>query len=306
MTLPPRLLARLRAFHIWQKLGKNPWQKPAIKRKKKEGELKGFVKGSFDSIPFLNDDAKRTFVHLLLRPGYMIRDYITGKHEIYLAPLTSLIIFYAFFTLVSSVVKPQFITNEENTGEERVEKRGNFSINMHDDDDDEKDLDDNNAKTLMSALTFIRDSYELLRLDLHPEKVDTPRKASLAAFESALRSQGIPLFLGGFLILWMAMAIKLRKYGINVSAAAAASAYIQCQFCFFMLFTLLLTFGKSTSLGLGLICLLMVIDYHQLLGTGWKKSFWLTVGTGITIILIYIFLFLIAAALIFLYVYFKR
>jgi len=29
---------------------------------------------AFDDIPFLNDDAKRTFAHLLLRPGYMIRD----------------------------------------------------------------------------------------------------------------------------------------------------------------------------------------------------------------------------------------
>ncbi|MCR5409155.1 MAG: DUF3667 domain-containing protein [Bacteroidales bacterium] len=27
----------------------------------------------------------RTFTHLLLRPGYMIRDYINGAHERYLA-----------------------------------------------------------------------------------------------------------------------------------------------------------------------------------------------------------------------------
>ena len=98
-----RLAVRLRAFAIWQKLGFLPWSKK--KSKSRKGD---FYKGAFDTIPFLNDDAKRTFVHLLLRPGYMIRDYIKGQHERYLAPLTSLIIFYAFFALISSIVSPDY------------------------------------------------------------------------------------------------------------------------------------------------------------------------------------------------------
>ena len=90
--------SRLRAFAIWQKLGYFPWHRPKEKKvRKRSGD---FYKGAFDSIPFLNDDAKRTFSHLLLRPGYMIRDYIKGAHERYLAPLTALIVFYAFFALV--------------------------------------------------------------------------------------------------------------------------------------------------------------------------------------------------------------
>ena len=94
---------RWRAFIIWQKLGFFPWKKTGRERKKGSRD---FYKGALDSIPILNDDAKRTFVHLLLRPGYMIRDYIRGAHERYLAPLTSLIIFYAFFALVSAVLQP--------------------------------------------------------------------------------------------------------------------------------------------------------------------------------------------------------
>ena len=98
-----RLKVRLRAFAIWQKLGFMPWSKSRSRSRKGD-----FYKGAFDTIPFLNDDAKRTFVHLLLRPGYMIRDYIKGQHERYLAPLTSLIIFYAFFALISAVVNPEY------------------------------------------------------------------------------------------------------------------------------------------------------------------------------------------------------
>ena len=111
MMSKKRLLARLRAFTIWQKLGFMPWSKR--KSKSRKGD---FYKGAFDSIPVLNDDAKRTFVHLLFRPGYMIRDYINGQHERYLAPLTSLIIFYAFFALVSSIVNPDFSKYNKTSG----------------------------------------------------------------------------------------------------------------------------------------------------------------------------------------------
>ena len=87
---------RLRAFQIWQKLGFLPWRKPREKavEKKRNTDSGDFYKGAFSSIPFLNEDAKRTFAHLLLRPGYMIRDYIKGEHDRYLAPLTALIVFY--------------------------------------------------------------------------------------------------------------------------------------------------------------------------------------------------------------------
>ena len=101
----------LRAFHIWQVLGYYPWKRERAAKKEVEGGE--FYKGAFDSIPFLNDDAKRTFVHLLLRPGYMIRDYIGGKHDRYLAPLTALIIFYAFFSLISAALQPLSPKEEE-------------------------------------------------------------------------------------------------------------------------------------------------------------------------------------------------
>ena len=59
---------RLRAFTIWQKLGFYPW-KTAKNTTGDNPPKKGsrdFYKGAFDSIPFLNQDAKRTFTHLLL------------------------------------------------------------------------------------------------------------------------------------------------------------------------------------------------------------------------------------------------
>ena len=272
---------RLRAFRIWQQLGYNPWAKPRegssqaidVSRKRK-GD---FYKGAFDSIPFLNDDAKRTFSHLLLRPGYMIRDYIRGAHSRYLAPLTALIVFYAFFSLVSAVLQP-------------VQQRGNSEILSYADDVEVSSdfANAERAKMLKNIVLIVRQGYYFLNLDSHPELVDTRTKGAIAALEGRLRSQGIPLFLWDFLLLWLAMSFCLRKQQVRWSAAAAASAYVLCQFCFFMLFAVLLTWGESTSVSFILMLLLIMLDYRQWLGLRWKKSIGLTIKTGLVYVLIYV------------------
>lgn len=272
-----RLIVRLRAFAIWQKLGFMPWSKPRSRSRKGD-----FYKGAFNTIPFLNDDAKRTFVHLLLRPGYMIRDYIKGEHERYLAPLTSLIIFYAFFALISAVVNPDYSSYHP---ESRSASRASMDSVMlvsavkTDPADSLSKSDINRIQATVKVVKMI-DLVELLSLDKHPERVDTPAKASLAAIENALRSQGIYLFLGQFLLLWIAMCFALRKKDMNKSACAATAAYVLCQFCFFMFFSLFFAVEEKGEIGVGLMAVLLAIDYAQLFGLGWKKSLGLTIKTG--------------------------
>ena len=294
-----RLAARWRAFNIWRKLGFMPWSKHKTKSRKGD-----FYKGAFDSIPFLNDDAKRTFVHLLLRPGYMIRDYIKGQHERYLAPLTSLIIFYAFFALVSSIVNPDF--SKDNTANKHIDN--NIKIEATDpvepsdslELDDAGDLDDVGFRTA-KKINKVAEVYKLLKLDKHPELVDTPAKASLAAFEGSMRSQGVNLFLTNFLFLWFAMCLALRKKEMSVSACAAAAAYVLCQFCFFMFFSLFLS-GNKGEIGAGLMGLLLMVDYHQLFDLEWKKSIKLTIKTGICYLIAMTVLALLATGIIYLIV----
>ena len=276
--------SRLRAFAIWQKLGYLPWHRPKEKKvRKRSGD---FYKGAFDSIPFLNDDAKRTFSHLLLRPGYMIRDYIKGAHERYLAPLTALIVFYAFFALVAAVMQPV----------QQRHKEINPVVQMEAEDFENP----GQAKTfslLKNTLATLQKGWVYLHLDQYPEEVDTQHESSLAALEGTLRSQGIPLFAGQFLLLWLAMALALRRrHKQRMSAYAAASAYILCQFSFFMLFALLFSFGKSAEIGIVLITVLLVWDYYQWLGVRWKKSFWLVLKTGIYYGLLCVLVALLAGA----------
>ena len=156
-----------------------------------------------------------------------------------------------------------------------------------------------------NTIQLVQQGYTILTLDQHPEAVDTQWKSSLAALEGTLRSQGIPLFLGEFLILWLAMGLALKKQDVGMSACAAASAYILCQFSFFMLFALLLTLGHSATLSGGLLLALIVIDFRQWLGYSWGKSLKLALKTGIIYIALYGLLLLAISAVVIIVALFK-
>lgn len=274
---------RVRAFAIWQKLGYLPWRKVKADVHKSGS----FYKDAFNDIPFLNDDAKRTFVHLLLRPGYMIRDYIRGDHERYLAPLTALIIFYAFFSLIWAVLQPVQPAKEDPFSAldrgVQVESADSTSAEA--------------TRIFRNTLELVRAGYIYLHLDTHPEAVHTRGESALAVFENRLRGQGIPLFLRQFFLLWLAMGISLRRFRLGMSANAAASAYILCQFSFFMLFTVLLSLGESRSIGTLLMLALLTVDYRQLLGVPWKRSLGLGVKTGIWYGVLYVLALLLVSVL---------
>ena len=274
-NLKKSLLVRLRAFRIWQVLGYFPWKKE--KEEKKTGKKQGhdFYKGAFDDIPFMNNDAKRTFTHLLLRPGHMIRDYVSGQHERYLAPFASLIIFYAFFALISAVLQPLQQDKKDPF------KRFNATIENSQAEMTEEELSDSAQNLVLKTYQLLRTGYIYLHLDQYPDEVDTRHEASIAAFEGKLRSQGIPLFLGKFFVLWFAMWIALRRHKQRLPACAVASAYTLCQFSFFMLFAVLTSFGKQSTISATLMLVLLMIDYRQWLGLKWRKSFGRALATGI-------------------------
>jgi len=297
MSLSDWIRPRRRLWAIYNELGYIPWRKPRKPRKPRR-QRRGVYIGTREAIPFMNDDAKRTFSHLLLRPGYMMRDYILrGHHERYLAPFTALLVFYSLFTLIVAVVQPgeksrfademlrslqdvTIVTDSTATDSTNV-----LSIKVNGQEPNVK-----LRRVAESILGTVREAILLTRLDLHPEAADTPWKESLAAIEGDLRSKGIPLFLGNFLLLWMSMAILLRRHGISVSGAAAASGFVLCQYCIFMFLALLLSMGRNTDLGLLLVAVLLFIDYRQLLGIANKPALRLTIRTGL-LYLIFLILF---------------
>ena len=286
---------RIRLWAIYRKLGFVPWRKPRTVKQGKDGIFKGTGEAM---IPFLNDDAKRTFSHLFMRPGYMIRDYIGGQHERYLAPFTALLVFYSVFTLLLAVVRPGEVKSTFAgsliEGVESSNLQMDLTVNEDTIQVDSTTMSDKSKRIIQSILSTAAQSLILTHLDLYPEKADTPWKESLAAVEGDLRGKGIPLFLGNFLLLWLAMVWLLRKkYEVSVSGAATASAYVLCQFCVFMFLALLLTFGRSTDLGVFVMGILLFIDYRQWLGIGNKQALKLTINTGLIYLLITVLFYLL-------------
>ena len=279
MKLFKRKEAYRRLLSIYFELGYIPWRKPREARRKRKGVYMGTREAM---IPFLNKDSKRTIADLIFRPGYLMRDYIQrGKHEQYLAPFTALLVFYSVFTLLTAVVQPG--RSRDAFGEALLAAADSAQVKVESDLElGSKTISGESANDFLSRL-FRTTSNAILftRLDLYPEAVDTPWKESLAAVEADLRSKGIPLFLGNFLLLWLAMSILLRKYKVSGSGAAAASAYVLCQFCVFMLLALIISFGKSSELGVLIMGVLLFIDYRQWLQVGNRKALGLTLKTGL-------------------------
>ena len=310
MKLPDKLSKwlkpRLRLWRMYNELGYIPWRKPRKKKEKKP--RKGVYIGTREAIPFLNNDAKRTFSHLLLRPGYMMRDYIMrGQHERYLAPFTALLVFYSVFTLIVAIVKPG--TEKDSMADSLIRGFSDAALmNEIQDEDAHLKIDDDGTATfnfsgekLRTIVNTMKDALLLTRLDLYPEAADAPWKQSLAAIEGDLRSKGIPLFLGNFLMIWLVLIIILRRYKISASGAAAASAYVLCQFCIFMFLALLLSLGQNTNLGLLLMGILLFIDYQQMLQIGNKKALGLTIKTGLWYLLFVILIYAIIGIAVFLF-----
>lgn len=291
MKLFQRMEARRRLYRIYLELGHIPWRKPKKVRKKRGGVHMGTREAM---IPFLNKDAKRTIADLIFRPGYLMRDYIQrGRHEQYLAPFTALLVFYSVFTLLTAVVQPG--AARDTFGESLIEATKEAQVEIQSDlEVGGTPIDKEKAEHFFTRLfRTVTNAILITHLDLYPEAADTPWKKSLAAVEADLRSKGIPLFLGNFLLLWLAMTLLLRKYDISVSGAAAASAYVLCQFCVFMFLALLVTFGKSSDLGLLIMGVLLFIDYRQWLQVGNRKALGLTVKTGLVYLLVAVLFYLL-------------
>lgn len=269
-------MPRLRLWAIYRELGFIPWRKKREPRKTRKPRHEGVYIGTREAIPFMNDDAKRTLAHLFMRPGYMIRDYIIrGDHEHYLAPFTAMLVFYSVFTMIVAVVNPQ--ASRSTFGEGLAKGMRDGSIILQADTTDRPGAQERVERAMVS----LADAIMLTQLDLHPEAADTPWKESLAAVEGDLRSKGLPLFLGNFLMMWVTLALVLRKRKISFSGSAAASAYILCQYCIFMFLALLFSWGAESDLGILLMGVLLFIDYRQMFGISNRPAAVLTVKTGL-------------------------
>lgn len=254
--------------------------------------LKNIAGGFFN----IDNGFGRTLLELLYRPGYMIRDFISGKRVGYFRPFQTLFILAALYIMAVQLVDPEALDKNEKTElteqtdkekiitaqEELTQKiestHSNDStaatqISEPDSDDDDlideftKDTSEvgNRLEKFFQSSPFLMKVWNLMKSWGHGNK----------AFRIIAT---LPLF-----ALAAQLAFRRRKYKLNYNTTEHVfiQAYIACQIL--LLSIIVLPFnGYATvddlyELPLWLIFILFCWDYKQLYRCTWWRSFWRTV-----------------------------
>lgn len=257
---------------------------------------KAFFRGTINSaLPFFSGETLNTLLHLVFRPGYMIREFLRGKDNHILSPMTALIVFFAMQVVLSSMMVTDVFQVDEEMYKNMLE-----NINTG---DDPSQVSWNKQYSQQIAHELYR-IYRITHLDQFPTDVHTRSQQMLAGLEGWMRGQGIFTFIWQILLvtcsLWL---VGHRRYHLTFSASACIAAYMLCQYCFYNTLLMLFSLGKFVTIPLWLVLIFLYVNIYQLLGIGHKKTLrYVTLLTVVMLLLFAVYVTLITSA-ISLYVY---
>lgn len=226
---------------------------------------KAFFRGSIDSaLPFFSGETMNTLLQLVFRPGYMIREFLRGKDNHILNPMTALIVFFALQVVLSSMVVTNGFRVEENVYQTVLEKMNASEFRS------EHDWDDQFALQIVQELYQI---YRITHLDQFPDYVQTHSQQFLAGLEGWLRGQGVFTFIWQMLLLMCSLwIVGHRRYRLTFSASACIAAYMLCQYCFYNTVLMLFSLGQYMTIPFWLVVLFLYENIYQLLGIGHRGT----------------------------------
>lgn len=226
---------------------------------------KAFFRGSIDSaLPFFSGETMNTLLQLVFRPGYMIREFLRGKDNRILNPMTALIVFFALQVVLSSMVVTNGFKVEESVYQTVLEKMQASEFRS------EHDWDDQLALQIVQELFQI---YRITHLDQFPDYVQTHSQQFLAGLEGWLRGQGVFTFIWQMLLLMCSLLmVGRRRYHLTFSASACIAAYMLCQYCFYNTVLMLFSLGQYLTIPFWLVVLLLYENIYQLLGIGHRGT----------------------------------
>lgn len=257
---------------------------------------KAFFRGSIDSaLPFFSGETMNTLLQLVFRPGYMIREFLRGKDNHILNPMTALVVFFAMQVVLSSMIVPDGFRLEENVYQTVLEKMNESEFRLE------------HAWNELFAIQIVQELFQIYRvthLDLFPADVHTHSQQFLAGLEGWLRAQGVFTFMWQMMLvtcsLWL---VGRRRYRLTFSASACIAAYWVCQYCFYNALVLLFSFGRCLTIPFWLALLLLYVNIFQLLGIGHKRALRYLALLVLVMLLLFFLFVLLFAALISFYAY---
>lgn len=257
----------------------------------------------------------RTIIDLLCRPGYMIRDFIAGKRIKYFRPFQTLFILAALYIMAVQLVDPNALKKKDKSPEaqkqETIDKRDHLQKKMEESGNPQK------KKTLALTIEKLNESLKEQETDNTSEILNSVAKTDnvgivndyiqvkqalsknveetiknvpfLQKVWDLLKSWGhgnkafhiiakLPLLA---LTTFLAFYRRRSKPRYNLTEHLFVQAYIACQML--LVSIIVLPFNGSARVDdlyeapLWCIFALFCLDYKQLYGCTWWKSFWTTV-----------------------------
>lgn len=218
-----------------------------------------------------NRSMPRNIIHLLLRPGYMIADYLRGHRQPFFPPFKMLFIFVTTFLMVVSVVR--WAKDVKDPGHETL------------------------TEVLSRSATDGAVDYSKLSIDEQSIHEFEARRKTIGAMLGTLDKwlndhRAISIVLLQFFVavsIWIFFRHSKRLPRLSLSEQLFVQVFISSQILlismiYFLLSLLWLPAGED-DLPNVISTVVYVIDYKQLFGYSWWGTLWRAAASWILIVL---------------------
>ena len=240
----------------------------------------------------------RTIRDLILRPGYMIRDYFRGMQMAYFPPFKLFFLLLALSVLVDSGMNIQGINREKQNEKEGKELVNQFSKDvLHSEPREKKPKVNSEIKT----------DKPLTKEDQKMMAVEESERLTTSFFEW-LEQHGSLVVLAGLLVFSFPLYLLFRHSpaipDLRFSECFVSMVYITDMFLLYNIIPSLLCFSVKAEIIYNMLTLLLpIIPIKQMSGYSYWSTFWRLLAAFIPFVVVCFLL--LATIVIGLFIYLK-
>lgn len=240
----------------------------------------------------------RTIRDLILRPGYMIRDYFRGMQMAYFPPFKLFFLLLALSVLVDSGMNIQGINREKQNEKEGKELVNQFSKDVPHSEPREKKP---------KVKSEIKTDKPLTKEDQKMMAVEESERLTMS-FVEWLEQHGSVVGLAGLLVFSFPLYLLFRHSpaipDLRFSECFVSMVYITDMFLIYNIIPSLLCFSVKAEIIYNMLTLLLpIIPIKQMSGYSYWSTFWRLLAAFIPFVVVCFLL--LAAIVIGLFIYLK-
>ena len=242
----------------------------------------------------------RTIRDLILRPGYMIRDYFRGMQMAYFPPFKLFFLLLALSVLVDSGMNIQGVNREKQNEKESGELVNSFSKDVLHIEPREKKPE---------VKPEIKTDKPLTKEDQKMMAVEESERLTTSFFEW-LEQHGSVVGLAGLLVFSFPLYLLFRHSpaipDLRFSECFVSMVYITDMFLIYNIIPSLLCFSVKAEIIYNMLTLLLpIIPIKQMSGYSYWSTFWRLLAAFIPFVVVCILLFFAFVIGIFIYLTIK-